>query len=96
MADDGKTEVLYYSEVESYIENLQRFPLNEIGTLKYVMTIYSDTLNQKGRFCFRWFGQHEMLEKLNLQALHEAKEHREEVVSERFQFFDKVTLGTSK
>ncbi|GAU99038.1 hypothetical protein RvY_10094 [Ramazzottius varieornatus] len=34
MADDGKTEVLYYSEVESYIENLQRFPLNEIGTLK--------------------------------------------------------------
>ncbi|OQV16950.1 Pre-mRNA-processing factor 40-like protein B [Hypsibius exemplaris] len=73
MAKAENADILFFSEIESYIENLALHQLEDIGNL-------------------RWFNQHEMLEKLNLQALCEVKMRKEEVVCDRFLFFEKASL----
>lgn len=66
-----KQQVLVSTEVDMYVENLQAFSIEEIGSKK-------------------WFNQHEMIEKLNMQAIISASSNETEYVKDALLTFEKV------
>eukprot|EP00946_MAST-07B_sp_MAST-7B-sp1_P004997 g4997.t1 len=69
--DFASNPVITASEAERLVESLEPFPLDEVGTEK-------------------WLKQHEVLEKLNMQAHHCARSNSDDFVLEALVTFDKL------
>ena len=70
-SDFASNPVITASEAERLVESIEPFPLEEVGTEK-------------------WLKQHEVLEKLNMQAHHCARTNSDDFVLEALVTFDKL------